>query len=54
MVLVQRLTLLAANLLDGSVILKTKKLEQEQSNGHSQKTSSALKLSAYQREYAVL
>lgn len=61
MVLVQRLTLLAANLLDGAELVKAQaqKLAQDQAaNGHPSSSSSAppsaFQLSAAQREYAVL
>ncbi|VDM33830.1 unnamed protein product [Hydatigera taeniaeformis] len=59
MVLVQRLTLLAANLVDGHEIIAASKRNggNEQgsvySNGHISKGAVALKLTPIQREYAV-
>lgn len=60
MVLVQRLTLLAANLVDGQEIIAAARKENDDkkgslySNGHIPKGSITLKLTPIQKEYAVL
>ncbi|KAL5105669.1 hypothetical protein TcWFU_001703 [Taenia crassiceps] len=60
MVLVQRLTLLAANLVDGHEIIAAEKRENDDkngslhSNGHIPKDLITLKLTPTQKEYAVL